>query len=148
MNEYRRKRSDSMLVETNWQGEKTFETQNNEGNTLKMSSGDDAVSPMEALLGALSGCTMIDAISILGRFVRNDQLKNLRVEAEGERNDKAPRYFTKVTLTFHVEGDLPAEDVWKAMRQSDEKFCSVRHSMTSDVELKLILNGEETPEVN
>lgn len=91
---------------------------------------------------------MIDAISILGRFVRNDQLKNLRVEADGERNDKAPRYFTNITLTFHVDGDVPAEDVWKAMRQSEEKFCSVSHSLSSDVHLKLILNGEEIPETN
>jgi len=137
-----------MLVETNWQGSKTFVTENNDGNTLKMSSETDGISPMEALLGSLSGCTMIDAISILGRFVRNDQLKNLRVEADGERNDKAPRYFTNITLTFHVDGDVPAEDVWKAMRQSEEKFCSVSHSLSSDVHLKLILNGEEIPETN
>lgn len=137
-----------MFVETNWQGNKTFVTENNDGNTLKMSSETDGMSPMEALLGSLSGCAMIDAIAILGRFVRNDQLQNLRVDAEGERNEKAPRYFTEITLTFHVDGDLPAAEVWKAMRQSEEKFCSVRHSMTSDVHLKLLLNGEDVPETD
>lgn len=141
-----------MLVETNWQGKMAFTAGGDDGITFNMDASADVggqgkgVTPMTALLGALSGCMSMDITAMLRKYVESNQITNMRMEADGTQNEQHPRYFTDVTITFYVEGDVPGKRVWSAMRKSEQTYCPVRNSMKANVTLKLILNGQEVPE--
>lgn len=141
-----------MFVETNWQGKMAFEAGNETGNTFVMDADlavggeGKGVSPMEALLGAVTGCLSMDVTAMLRRFVANNQIQSMRMMAEGTQNGTHPRYFTDITVTFYLDGDVPAERAWGAFRKSERSYCPVRNSLKSNVTLKLVLNGKEVPE--
>jgi len=104
------------------------------GSTAVVVDGDGATgpSPMQMAAFALSGCMAADVVSILqkGRFV----LKGLRASFSGERASDPPRRFIRITLHFHVSGDVPPEAVERAIALSRERYCSVWHSMREDTE--------------
>ena len=87
---------------------------------------------MQMAAFALSGCMAADVVSILqkGRFL----LKGLRASFSGERASDPPRRFIRITLHFHVSGDVPPEAVERAIALSRERYCSVWHSMREDTE--------------
>lgn len=81
------------------------------------------VRPMEMLLLGLGGCSSFDVISILKKARQN--VSNCRVELEAERAEGVPAVFTKIHLTFIVEGnDLKESQVKRAVELSAEKYCS------------------------
>lgn len=136
-----------MKTTTTWKGNSTFIMINQLGNELKMDTpkekgGDGTgVSPMETLLGGLAGCMGIDINLVLRPY--KDKLKRLEFETVGERNDGPPNYFTAIETTVHVDGDIPASRVWRAVNLSEEKYCSVAHSLKAELTFKVVLNGEE-----
>ncbi|MFO8069183.1 MAG: OsmC family protein [Alkalibacterium sp.] len=141
-----------MLVETNWHGKMSLVAGDESGNTFKMDASPKVggegkgLSPMAALLGSLSGCISMDTLAMLRRFVSKDQIQSFRVEADGTQNDEHPKYFTDIEITLYVDGDVPVERVWGALRKSEQDYCSVRNSLKSNVTLKVVLNGEDVPE--
>ena len=96
--------------------------------------GDSAAgpSPMQLAAFGLAGCMATDVVAILqkGRYA----LTGLRASFSGVRADEPPRRFTRIALTFHVSGDLPADAVERAIDLSREKYCSVWHSFRPDIE--------------
>jgi putative redox protein len=100
---------------------------------LRMASSDaDLLSPMQLLAHALMGCMAMDVVHILQKG-RHD-LKGLAVRFDGERAAEAPKRYTKVHLTFHVTGPVPADAVERAIALSKEKYCSVSNSLARDLE--------------
>ncbi|WP_080146782.1 OsmC family protein [Marinilactibacillus piezotolerans] len=136
-----------MKVSTKWEGNLAFTMNNGKGKELKMDAGEAAggngngVSPMEAVLGGLAGCMGIDMYMILKPY--QEKLENIEIETDGERNEEPPKYFKKVLVTVHVDGDVPASRVWRAVKLSDEKYCSVANSLKAELSYKVVLNGEE-----
>lgn len=136
-----------MKVSTKWEGNLAFTMNNSNGKELKMDAGEAAggegsgVSPMEAVLGGLAGCMGIDMYMILKPY--QDKLERIEIETDGERNEEPPKYFKNILITLHVDGDVPASRVWRAIKLSDEKYCSVANSLKAELTYKLILNGEQ-----
>lgn len=136
-----------MKVTTKWESNLAFTMQNADGNQLKMDARQEAggnntgVSPMEAILGGLAGCMGIDTYMVLKPY--QDKIERLEFETEGERSGETPKYFKKIHVTVHVDGDIPSSRVWRAIKLSDEKYCSVAHSLKAELNYKIILNGEE-----
>ncbi|EXJ24099.1 OsmC/Ohr family protein [Alkalibacterium sp. AK22] len=136
-----------MRVSTKWEGNLAFTMTNPNGNELRMDArkevgGDGSgVSPMEAVLGGLAGCMGIDMYMVLKPY--QDKMTRMEIETDGTRNDESPKYFTAVEITVHVDGDVPASRVWRAVKLSDEKYCSVANSLKANLTYKVILNGEE-----
>ncbi|WP_225743671.1 OsmC family protein [Marinilactibacillus sp. Marseille-P9653] len=136
-----------MKVSTKWEGNLAFTMNNHTGKELKMDAGESAggegsgVSPMEAVLGGLAGCMGIDMYMILKPY--QEKLERIEIETDGERNEEPPKYFTKITIMLHVDGDVPASRVWRAIKLSDQKYCSVANSLKAELTYKLILNGEQ-----
>lgn len=136
-----------MKVSTKWEGNLAFTMNNSNGKALKMDAGESAggegsgVSPMEAVLGGLAGCMGIDMYMILKPY--QDKLERIEIETDGERNEEPPKYFKNILITLHVDGDVPASRVWRAIKLSDEKYCSVANSLKAELTYKLILNGEQ-----
>lgn len=94
-------------------------------------------SPMEALLMSLGGCMGIDIQAILekGRI----PIEALEVSMEGDRAGSLPKRFTAVRMTVRIqgpeEGDLPK--VERAVQLSRDKYCSVFHSLQSDLDVDI-----------
>jgi putative redox protein len=120
-------------VELRWQGGARFEARVGD-HTLTLDSDRHAgVSPTQALAVSLAGCMAIDVVDILqkGRF----ELDGVGTRLESERRSEPPRYVRRVTLHFMVTGDVPADRVERAIELSRERYCSVLHSLRSDIEL-------------
>ena len=97
--------------------------------------GAAGVSPMQALLLSLAGCTGADVVDILGRM--RVPLAGLEVRVEGERAPSPPRRYTRVRLVYEVRGVAAADEekVRRAVALSQEKYCSVLHTLRPDLEL-------------
>ncbi|GEL68012.1 OsmC family protein [Marinilactibacillus psychrotolerans] len=136
-----------MKVSTKWQGGFAFTMDNGKGYDLPMDAGTTAggngegVSPMEALLGSLAGCMGIDIFMILKPY--QEKIERIELETDGERNEEPPKYFKKIQVTVHVDGDVPASRIWRAVNLSNDKYCSVANSLKAELSYKVVLNGEE-----
>lgn len=82
--------------------------------------------PMELLLMALGGCTMMDVVSILQKM--RQEFQEAFVEIRAERASEHPKIFTEIHLTYVLVGThLDAAKVEQAVKLSREKYCSVSH---------------------
>jgi putative redox protein len=100
--------------------------------------------PVEALLMSVAGCMAIDVVSILDKMRQVPE--GLTMEIEGERAPAPPQRFRKVRLVVRIEGNGLAEGkVRRAVSLSEEKYCSVLHSLREDIdfETEVRLNGRE-----
>jgi len=98
-------------------------------------------SSTDSLLLGLMGCMSIDVLMILqkGRVTVN----SFETRVEAERALQAPRYFTKVRLTFVLDGPLPGErsKIERAIALSHDKYCSVFHSLRPDLDFQAAVEG-------
>ena len=92
---------------------------------------DSAARPVEVLLCGLGGCTGMDVVSIL-RKMRTEPTA-LRIEIDDERAPDHPKTLTKLHLTYVVEGDVPEENVAKAVELSLTKYCPISNTLAGVV---------------
>ena len=95
--------------------------------------GKTAHSPVQALALSLAGCTGSDVVDIAQKM--RVSFSGLRVEVEADRNPEPPRYFKAVRMVFYVSGLDPADrdKIQRAIDLSNEKYCSVFHSLRKDL---------------
>lgn len=98
-------------------------------------AGATGPSPMQALLLALAGCMAADIVEILGKM--RVPLQALELRVEGDRAVEPPRRYTRVRLVCEARGVAPADEskLWRAVTLSQEKYCSVMHTLRPDLEL-------------
>ena len=124
-----------------------FECANEQGNKILLDNttkeGAKGVSPMQAVLMAVAGCSGIDVVSILKKQRQN--ITNFRAEVDGERVpvDEA-KPFKKITVKFFIDGEVAPQKGLKAAQLSFEKYCSVSKTLEPNVEIdfEVIVNGE------
>src|SRR6478752_6909461 len=89
------------------------------------SAGQAGPSPVQALAFALAGCMGMDVVHILtkGRY----DLRGLKVSLSAERAQDNPHRITAVTMEFAVTGEVPRDQIQRAIDLSHEKYCSVWH---------------------
>jgi putative redox protein len=95
----------------------------------------EAISPVQLMLVSLVACSAADVVDILTKM--RVQFGGLRVRAEGDRAKEAPRRYTAIRLLYEARG-LAAESEDKlrhAIKLSHDKYCSVLHSLRSDIEI-------------
>ncbi len=92
--------------------------------------------PMEMLLLSLGGCMAIDVRVILEKS--RVPLHALSLSLEGDRRETEPRSFERVRLHFRLEGPGEADRarVERAIRLSEEKYCSVHHTLDPDLDIR------------
>lgn len=117
--------SDWLEISTAWQGGSAFLGTNQAGAQLQIGGADNqtGVSPMEATLMALAGCSGIDVLMILEK--KRLKVESLQVSARGKRAETPPRAYLEIEMEYVLTGDLPEKDVEQAIRLSHEKYCSV-----------------------
>ena len=97
-------------------------------------NGREGPSPVSLLLESLAGCAGSDVVEILRKG--RQELRELRVVAEGWRREEPPRYFRRLRVRFLVRGDVDPKAAERAARLSFETYCSVFHTLRKDLELE------------
>ncbi len=85
------------------------------------------VKPAELLLMAAAACSSWDVIEILTK--QREPFKGLSVICTGEQQQEAPWNFTHIHLNYVVSGDVNEEKLKRAIRLSEEKYCSVTNTL-------------------
>ena len=99
------------------------------------SGGARGPSPVQLLLFSLASCTAIDIVDITKKM--RVELAGLEVAIEGDRAAEPPRRFTSIRVVYRARGVAPEnhDKVRRALALSEDKYCSVRHTLAADLEL-------------
>jgi len=122
-----------------WTGEALrFDAEGYGGPAISIdSSSASGPSPMDALLMGVAGCMAIDVLMILQKS--RVSVTGLSVEVEGDRAGTVPKRYERIRLLYRVEG--PGEEdepkLQRAIDLSRETYCSVLHTLRSDIELDI-----------
>ena len=107
---------------------------NERGNILHLdnnieSGGQGAgFGPMQSLLAAFGGCSVIDVVSILKK--QRQPLSDITLTVKGEREPNAtPSLYQTVHVHFKLFGDIDQDKAEKAVSLSVEKYCSVAETL-------------------
>jgi putative redox protein len=119
-----------------------------DGRRIELNSTDEmgeAFTPMELFLVGLTGCTAMDVQWVMDR--ERQQVDRLEISARGTRRDEDPRYYETIDLEYTFVGPGIRKDaVERAIRLSQEKYCSVRAMVRENVRINItykITNGNE-----
>lgn len=101
-----------------------------------------AITPMEALLVSLGGCTGMDVVSILDKM--GVRYNSFEMEIEGERSEEHPKVYTSIHIKYIFRGkDLPMEKLKRAVELSQTKYCSVSAMLRKAADLTWEIVVEE-----
>lgn len=125
-----------MIASSVWKDGLLFEGKSESGHSILFDATAehaDGPSPMEAVLAALCGCTSVDVVNILKK--KREPITGLTVSATAEQPAEAPRVFTKIHLTYRVEGGVSQKAAEDAVALSKDKYCSVSLMLEKSVEI-------------
>lgn len=118
-------------LELIWEHDLVLKGRSADATIVLDSAGQAGPSPVQALAFALAGCMGMDLVYIL-RKGRLD-LRGLKISMTAERASEDPHRVTAVAIDFTVTGDVPKDQIQRAIDLSHEKYCSVWHSMRQDI---------------
>jgi putative redox protein len=99
--------------------------------------------PTETLLMSVAACLGIDVVSFLQKM--RAVVTSFRIDYSGERNPTPPQYYTSMELVIHIAGEnITPKKMDRAVSLSQEKYCSVYHSLRKDIRVtvKYLINEE------
>ncbi|RKQ30384.1 OsmC family protein [Oceanobacillus halophilus] len=135
-----------MRTNISWKGNVAFSGETNTGHEIKIDGAEElggqnaGVRPMKLLLHSLAGCTGIHVISILQKM--RIEPTSFHLTLDGCRAEKPPKNFTNIKMHFAFEGNLPEEKVIRAIKLTNEKYCSVAHSLNVPITSSYSINGQ------
>ena len=94
----------------------------------RVGGADSAARPVEVFLCSLGGCTGMDVVSILRKM--KSEPEAFHIEIETEREADYPKVFTKIHLTYVVKGNVPEENLKKAIDLSLAKYCPIANTLS------------------
>ena len=101
-------------------------------------------SPTETLLMSIAGCMAIDVFSFLQKM--RVEISSFRIDFSGERNPDPPQYYKSIDMVINIAGKgVTPKKLDRAISLSQDKYCSVYHSLRSDIDIKVSynINNEE-----
>jgi putative redox protein len=125
-----------MIASAEWKEGMLFEGHSESGHTIIFDATAEHASgpsPMEAVLTALCGCTSVDVVNILQK--KREPVTGLTVSATAEQPNEAPRVFTRIHLTYRINGNVSKKAAEDAVALSKEKYCSVSLMLEKAVEI-------------
>jgi putative redox protein len=130
-------------VEVQWNGMMAFTgVSERSGNQVRLDTSvenggeNSGVTPMEAVLIGLAGCSGMDVVSILAK--KRVEIDGLTIAVEGTRRSEHPKIFTGINVTYTFSGaDLEAKRkaLEDSVQLSMEKYCSVAGMLNKAAEL-------------
>lgn len=137
----------TMKTTINWTGKMAFSSTTPSGHEITMDAAPEVggensgARPTEFLLNAVAGCTGIDIVSILRKM--RIEPTSFNMDVEGGRAEDHPKRFTTIHIHYALEGDLPEDKVVRAIQLSKDRYCSVSHSLNSEITASYSINGEK-----
>jgi putative redox protein len=95
--------------------------------------GWKGVKPSDLLLLAAASCSAYDVVEILEK--QREPLEALHVECVGEQMTEQPYSFISIHLHYVITGNVSPKKVERAIRLSEEKYCSVLSSLRAGVKI-------------
>ena len=120
-------------LELQWSGDLRFAGRTADAALVLDSDGRAGPSPVQTLCFALAGCMAMDVVHILKKG--RQPVTGLTVRLGARRAATEPRRVLAVDLKFTVQGGAAADKVDRAIALSREKYCSVWHSLSQDIDL-------------
>ena len=105
-----------------WKGGEDLEGENEQGVTIPMHTADSP-NPVQMVLLAHGGCTLLDVITGLKHRIEN--VRDMWIELDADRNEESPKVFTNIRMRYVIVGDVPRVLVERIIEKSHEKNCSV-----------------------
>ena len=88
--------------------------------------------PTDTLLMSVAGCLGIDVVMFLQKM--RAEIREFEIETSGERNPVPPQYFKAINMVIHIAGKgITPNKMDRAISLSQEKYCSVYHSLRKDM---------------
>jgi putative redox protein len=120
-------------VHLHWNPEQQFILSDNDHHQIVMKK-PKGVKPSDLMAMALIGCSSHDVVEILNK--QRQDLHELRVTAESTQDDTPPWRFRKIHIHYQAVGKgIDLEKVSKAIKISEEKYCSVYATLRDAVEI-------------
>jgi putative redox protein len=92
--------------------------------------------PTDTLIMSLAGCLAIDVVNFLQKM--RVEIKNFEIETSGERNPFPPQYYKSIETVIHISGKgVTSKKLDRAINLSQEKYCSVYHSLRRDLKVSV-----------
>jgi putative redox protein len=92
--------------------------------------------PTESLLLSVAACLGIDAVSFLKKM--KCEISKFKIDITGERNPTPPQYYKIIDMVIHISGEnITPKKMDRVISLSQEKYCSVYHSLRKDLEVKV-----------
>lgn len=102
---------------------------------ISPSGTNGTVSPMQLLLISFAGCSGLTVNSFLHNFGRT--VSGMEVVASGETNQKPPKSFSSIMLTFKVtSADATEDDITTAIGLAKKKYCPVWATLSRNIEVE------------
>lgn len=93
-------------------------------------------SPTETLLMSVAGCMGIDVAFFLKKM--RAEIASFKMDFSGRRNPTPPQYYKSIEMNIKVSGNgLTPKKLDRAISLSQEKYCSVYHSLRKDIDVKV-----------
>ena len=89
--------------------------------------------PSDLLMLAAASCSAYDVVMILTK--QREPLAGLEVTCTGQQESEPPYQFTSLHLHYTVQGPLNPQKVERAIRLSEEKYCSVINTLKPSVKI-------------
>ncbi|MFT4601492.1 MAG: putative redox protein [Arenicella sp.] len=111
------------------QGKFGMQAFNEEGQYINFDGGEAiggagfGVRPMEAVAASLAACASIDVLLILDK--QRIELSNYEIAIDAVREEGVPGVFSKIHLTYKLEGSDQLQKIERAVELSMTKYCSV-----------------------
>ena len=119
-----------MRAKVTWTGGTQLDCENEQGQSIDV-DWEDGPSPMQIFLQMIGACSIVAVVVGL----KNREFGQVWVDLDADRREEYPRSFTKVNMTYHVEGDVPEKLVRRTIEKSHEKYCSVSNSLDRNIEI-------------
>ena len=123
----------SDTVRLNWNPEEQFVLSDVENYKIKMKR-PGGVKPSDMLAMALIGCSSVDVVEILQK--QRQDLRELKVTAASTQDETPPWRFRKIHIHYQAVGKgIDLEKLAKAIKISEEKYCSVYATLKDAIEI-------------
>jgi putative redox protein len=134
---YKSKVSQVNKATLTWDKDLVFVGRTNRGYEVEYDAQQQwGCSPTETLLLSVAGCMGIDMVSFLKKM--KVEIKSYKMDIVGERNPTPPQYYTSIEMIISVTGaGLTPKKIERAISLSQDKYCSVYHSLRKDLKMKV-----------
>jgi putative redox protein len=129
----------SGTVSMKWVGSNIMTGADSRGTPLVTGKWDDrepawtGLKCSDLLLLSAASCSAYDIVSILKK--QRQALQGLEVLCTGDQEANPPYRFTHIHLHYIVKGRLDPDKVDRAIKLSEEKYCSVTNTLRPSVDI-------------